>query len=225
MIDKVDKRFRKLLGRLFPGLFSRLYSTLDSPQRVPVQEAAYRLAVKKCVQSGDRALDVGFGLGYGLEILGSKASALVGIDVDRKAVESAQRLVRELAGVEAIRVYDGQHIPYTEASFDIVTCVDVIEHVPDYTALLLEMMRVSRRAVLVSTPNRRPEYTRRNGRPRNPWHLREWSYVEFDGILGQLPGVRVEWHFLNGPWDGPFEVGTEIAENTLSLTPILWRVA
>lgn len=225
MIAKSDKLLRKLLARVSPGLFSRLYSTLDSPQRVPVQEAAYRLAVEKCVQPGDRALDVGFGLGYGLEILGSKASALVGIDVDRKAVESAQRLVRELAGVEEIRVYDGKHIPYADAFFDVVTCVDVIEHVPDYTALLLEMVRVSRRAVLVSTPNRRPEYTRRNGRPRNPWHLREWSYAEFDDILGQLPGVRVEWHFLNGPWDGPFEVGAEAAANTLALTPILWRLA
>ena len=219
------KKFLKILNRLLPGRFQQLYSTLDDPQRVPVQEAAYRLALEKCLQPGDRALDVGFGLGYGLEILGGKAGALVGIDVDRKAVESAQRLVHELPGVEEIRVYDGQHIPYADGAFDVVTCVDVIEHVPDYLPLLAEMVRVARRAALVSTPNRRPENTLPNGKPRNPWHLREWTYPEFDAILRQLPGVQIEWQCLNGGWNGPFTVSAAPTADTLALSPILWRKA
>jgi hypothetical protein len=116
------------------------------------------------------------------------------------------------------------HIPFPDDEFDLVACIDVIEHVPGYLHLLREMVRVSRSVVLVSTPNRRPEYTLPNGRPRNPWHLREWSDDEFNAILEQIPGIRVEWHYLNGPWEGPFWISSELTTDTMTLTPALIKL-
>jgi 2-polyprenyl-3-methyl-5-hydroxy-6-metoxy-1,4-benzoquinol methylase len=225
MIKWLDRGFRKRLARLFRGRFPGLYSTTDDPMQVPVQVAAYSLALESYIQRGDRLLDVGFGLGYGLEMLSQKAAYLAGIDVDQKAVAEAQRLVGAIPGLHELRAYDGQSIPYEQGSFDVVTCVDVIEHVPDYLGLLQEMLRVASRLVLVSTPNRRPENTLPNGRPRNIWHLREWSYEEFDLLLGRLPGIRIEWHFLEGPWEGPFQTGQVISDATLALTPVLLKVS
>jgi hypothetical protein len=86
--------------------------------------------------------------------------------------------------------------------------------------LLRKMGNIATRIVVISTPKRRPEYTRPDGSPQNPWHLREWSYEEFDAILRQL-GVKYEWSFLNDPWEGPFEVSYKVTGTTMALTPAI----
>jgi hypothetical protein len=49
---------------------------------------------------------------------------------------------------------DVQALPFTTASFDIVTCMEVIEHlpVPIYPLALAELARVARRFVLITVP-------------------------------------------------------------------------
>ena len=217
----IDRRWRRIVAQRFRGWFPGLYSTLDNPQEVPVQAAAYRLAADKYLRPGDHVLDVGFGLGFGLRILSEKAETVAGIEIDRKAVSHARRALAEHSKIRELRQYDGRTIPYPANSFDVVTCVDVIEHVPDYAGLLAEMVRVSRRTVAVSTPNRRPENAQADGRPRNLWHLREWSYIELADILSKIDGVRVDWNVLDGPWDGPFETGTDAGSETQALVPAL----
>lgn len=221
MVRKIDRRLRRFIAGRFPGRFPRLYSTLDAPQQVPVQVAAYQLGTRKYIRRGDRVLDVGFGLGYGMIRMAEAASELVGIETDRRAVSRGQELVEKVPQIVAVKYYDGQTIPYDDNSFGVVTCVDVLEHVPDYVAFIQEMVRVSGRVVLLSTPNRRPEYTRSDGRPKNRWHLREWSFEELDTILQAMPGVHVEWSFLDGPWDGPFECAPTVSEDTMALVPAL----
>ena len=221
----IGSRVRRLIAGVFRGRFPGLYSTVDDPMEVPVQVAAYQLAVRKYIQSEDRVLDIGFGLGYGMKIMAERAEQLTGIEIDRRAVSRGKKLVKEVPQIIAVKHYDGRTIPYDDNSFDVVTCVDVLEHVPDYVALLQEMVRVSSRVVFVSTPNRRPEYTRPNGRPKNRWHLREWSFQELDAILQGIPDVRVDWNFLDGPWKGPFERGSAVSEDTMALAPALMLAA
>jgi protein-L-isoaspartate O-methyltransferase len=220
----ISMRVRRTLAGLFPGHLPALYSTLDAPYlKVPVQVAAYKLAVTKYLQPDDQVLDVGFGLGYGMEILASTAHEVRGIEVDHAAISHAKQLVCENQPViKEVRYYDGETIPYENHIFNVVTCIDVIEHVPDYKNMLYEMVRVARRAVIISTPNRRPEYTRPDRRPKNHWHIREWSYDEFNTILDSLPGITVEWNFLNGPWEGPFTISPTVSDTTMALAPALF---
>ncbi len=225
MINKFNKFTREAFGRAFPNRFPRLYSTLDNPIEVPVQVAAYQLTLEKYIQSGDNVLDVGSGLGYGLTLMSSKASRVDGIDIDQRAVRQAQDLVRQNEKIKEIQVYDGVHIPYQDQTFDVVTCIDVIEHVPAYLDLLLEMTRVTRRVVVVSTPNRRPEHTLPNGRPRNRWHLREWSYNEFNEIVSRIPGTKIDWNFICGSLSGPFQIFTDFQSDTQALTPALIKMS
>jgi len=218
---RMCSRVRKAMSWRCPGRFPGLYSTLDAPMEVPVQVAAYGLATKRYLLDGDRVCDVGFGLGYGLRIMAEKAGELVGIDIDRRAVARARSLMDKVPRITEVRRYDGHTIPYDAGSFDVVTCIDVIEHVPDYMMLIREMVRVSRRIVFLSTPNRVPENTGPDGKPRNHWHLREWSYEELDHILRGVPGIRLEWNFLDGPWEGPFKCAPAASGKTLALTPAL----
>ena len=43
-----------------------------------------------------------------------------------------------------VTYYDGKKLPYDDGSFDHVLCTEVIEHVPDPTAFLLDLKRVLR---------------------------------------------------------------------------------
>ncbi len=199
------------------------YSAVDARDTVvPCQVEAYFLALNRWVDEGARVLDVGFGLGYGLNILAIKASEVSGVDVDARALEHCRATV---AGrnprLRNVALYDGCTLPFPDETFDVVTCVDVLEHVEQYDHFLDELLRVARKGVFISTPNRRPEHTRRDGRPKNPYHLREWSREELDAIL-RRHGTP-EWHVLDGPFEGPFTHATEVGRDTLTLSPFLWK--
>jgi 2-polyprenyl-3-methyl-5-hydroxy-6-metoxy-1,4-benzoquinol methylase len=220
-INRIRKKLRVLIAKTFPGRFPQLFSTIDNPIEIPVQRAAYELALHKYMQSDDRVLDVGCGIGYGLRIMSAKASHSTGIDLDSYAIKCANKNLSKETGSINLQTYNGKHIPFQNYDYDIVTCVDVIEHVPNYLGLLKEMVRVSRRVILISTPNRRPENTRPDGKPKNIWHLREWSFEEFDVILRQIRGVRIDWNLIDGPWEGPFSINTHVSQETLALSPAL----
>jgi SAM-dependent methyltransferase len=48
--------------------------------------------------------------------------------------------------------YDGQRLPYDDASFDLVYATHVLEHVPEEQPFLAELRRVARRFVYVEVP-------------------------------------------------------------------------
>jgi ubiquinone/menaquinone biosynthesis C-methylase UbiE len=189
---------------------------------VPVQIEAYFLALNRYVDENAIILDVGFGLGYGLNILSIKSREVNGIDVDPEVLNyCTNTLVGKNPRLKILIIFDGYNLPFSDNAFDVVTCVDVIEHVEDYSRLIKEMLRVSRKGVFLSTPNRRPEFTNTDGSPKNYWHLREWSFEEFDEIIKKFG--HVEWNFINGPYDGPFSISDEIKENTLALSPFIFK--
>lgn len=221
-MSNINKIVRYTIARLIPGQFPQLYSTLDNPIEVPVQVAAYNLVSNKFIDDNESVLDVGSGLGYGMRIMASRASAVHGLDIDERAVNQAQILKDKFPAIIRVDLYDGVSIPYENNIFDVVTCIDVLEHVPDYLSLIHEMIRVCRKVIIISTPIRRPEYTRKDGMPVNRWHLREWSFEEFDSILRQLDEVEVEWNFLNGPWAGPFDATSVPTSETLALAPVIY---
>lgn len=189
---------------------------------VPVQVEAYFLALNNYVEEDAEVLDVGFGLGYGLNILSIKAKCVNGVDVDAKVLDYCKKtIVGRNPRLNNLDTYDGYNLPFPNDSFDVVTCVDVIEHVEDFNRLIKEMLRVSRKGIFLSTPNRRPEYTNKDGTPKNYWHLREWSFEEFDEIISRFG--KVEWNFINGIYEGPFSISTVPHEMTMALSPFIFK--
>jgi ubiquinone/menaquinone biosynthesis C-methylase UbiE len=199
------------------------YSTTDNLTIIPVQREAYFLVLNKYLHKGDSVLDVGFGLGYGLTILSIYAESVTGIDVDKKCVEYCQSsLYGRNPKLLCLQEYDGYDIPFDDNHFDLVTCIDVLEHVENYERFLKELLRVSKKGVFISTPNRRPEYTNNDGSPKNYWHLREWSYGELFQILEKFG--TVDWNFINGPYDGPFVMSVQVQDSTLALSPFIKKL-
>jgi SAM-dependent methyltransferase len=92
-------------------------------------------------------LDAGCGSGRTLDELTDYGDAC-GVDLSPEAVNATRA-----RGHEAYRAEVGD-LPFRDASFDLVTCLDVIEHTPDDRHTLDELRRVTRPGgvLLVTVP-------------------------------------------------------------------------
>jgi SAM-dependent methyltransferase len=83
-----------------------------------------------------RILDVGCGTGANLLML-SKYGEAEGVDIS----DDALAFCRE-RGLQKVKSGSAEQLPYEDASFDLVTALDVVEHLDDDLAGLKEMRRV-----------------------------------------------------------------------------------
>jgi SAM-dependent methyltransferase len=84
-----------------------------------------------------RLLDAGCGSGRTLDEL-SPYGQVSGVDLSPLAVEAAKH-----RGHADVRLSAVEALPFCDSSFDVVTCLDVIEHTPDDRASLAELLRVT----------------------------------------------------------------------------------
>jgi SAM-dependent methyltransferase len=141
--------------------------------------ARYRFA--ETLASGRRVLDAGCGAGYGAALLGQRAESACGIDFSHETLDWASR---EYAGGKAsFAQADCSSLPFRDASFDLITAFEVIEHLPDWKGFLAEARRVLTDSgqLLVSTPNR--VYYQESRAEPNPYHVHEFDYDEFQQEL------------------------------------------
>lgn len=94
--------------------------------------------------AGLRVLDVGCGGGLLAEELARLGCIVSGVDPAPGSIATAQRHAATSGLTIAYRVGQGEALPYPAASFDLVTCVDVLEHVADVGLVLAEIARVLR---------------------------------------------------------------------------------
>jgi ubiquinone/menaquinone biosynthesis C-methylase UbiE len=89
---------------------------------------------------GGRALDIGTGPGFALRLLRERGLKVVGMDLSREMLVHAGRT----AGPVPLAEGSVERLPFSDASFDVVTCLGVLEYVWDLGAALGEMHRVLR---------------------------------------------------------------------------------
>src|SRR2546423_3968576 len=85
-----------------------------------------------------RILDVGCGTGANLQML-AKYGAAEGVDISSEALEFCRA-----RGLSKVKQGAAESLPYEAASFDLVTGLDVVEHLDDDVMGLREMRRVLR---------------------------------------------------------------------------------
>jgi len=103
-------------------------------------------------------LDLGAAGGFMAEAIHDRGARVTGIDPARDAIAAARRHADTTGRQIRYDVGRGEHLPYETACFDVVVCVDVLEHVDDLPQVLAEVGRVLRPGgwFLFDTINRNP---------------------------------------------------------------------
>src|SRR5688500_20005542 len=85
-----------------------------------------------------RILDVGCGTGANLKMLAAYGRT-EGVDISEQAVDFCRE-----RGLDSVKLGAIEELPYESGSFDLVTALDVVEHLDDDVAGLREVRRVLR---------------------------------------------------------------------------------
>jgi 2-polyprenyl-3-methyl-5-hydroxy-6-metoxy-1,4-benzoquinol methylase len=141
-------------------------------------------------------LDVGCGEGVLVHEWAQRLeqTRVVGIDLEEPSIQAgwAERQAPNLD----YRVMRAENLPFAENEFDLVTAIEVLEHVPDPEHTLAEMKRCGQRHLLVSVPREplwrmlnmaRGAYWSQLG--NTPGHLNHWSKRSFVQLLSRYGEV------------------------------------
>lgn len=135
------------------------------------------------IPEGASLLDVGCGDG--------QLAALLAADRRLGTVQGIDVQVRPDVAV-CVQVFDGIHLPFPDRSWDYVMAVDVMHHADDPPSLLRDMLRVSRRGVLIKDHLCENTFDR-------------WLLLRMDKVGNDRHGVPVLAKYLSlGSWHALF---------------------
>lgn len=127
-----------------------------------------------------RVLDLGCGPGSFLDVAAESRPDIrgVGIDIASRQIDFARQNVQNRHGqrIEFLQLKGGEEaLPFADGSFDVVTSIEVIEHIHPFLAL--RMLAEARRLLkpggklIVTTPNY-----------RSAWPLIEWALEKLSPV-------------------------------------------
>jgi 2-polyprenyl-3-methyl-5-hydroxy-6-metoxy-1,4-benzoquinol methylase len=145
-------------------------------------------------------LDVGCGEGVLVHRWAARlgAARVVGIDLEEESIQAGWA-ERQAPNLE-YRVMEAANLPFADGEFELVSAIEVLEHLPDPEHTLSEMARCARGHLLVSVP-REPLWRMLNmargaywpALGNTPGHLNHWSRRSFVELLsrhGEVVEVR-----------------------------------
>jgi 2-polyprenyl-3-methyl-5-hydroxy-6-metoxy-1,4-benzoquinol methylase len=147
-------------------------------------------------------LDAGCGEGFGIyHTVAGQQKSVVGVDETASALQIARQLNPSGSFVGG----DVLQLPFPSRSFDVVMCMEVLEHLLQPDQGLAELCRVSRSWLLLSVPNepffRGANFLRgKNVRAwgNDPGHVNHWSSQSFLRFVTRQCSV-VTWS-ASFPW-------------------------
>ena len=130
-----DRRFGGPIGQLIAGEQARVLANMIG-------------------RIHDRSvLDVGTGAGRAALMLARGGARVTAVDASEQMLEEARkRAADQLAKVNFLRG-DAHHLEFKDGSFDVVVCLRVLMHTPDWRQSLSELCRVADQLVIFDYPS------------------------------------------------------------------------
>ncbi|MGB5047335.1 MAG: class I SAM-dependent methyltransferase, partial [Caldilineaceae bacterium] len=136
-------------------------------------------------------LDIGSGRGTFLWPLLDAFPHLPVTAVDADSRRAELLAAAQAGGMERLtaRLADATSLPFDDRSFDVVTFLEVLEHIPDAERALAEGVRVCERALLITVPSRPDD---------NPEHIHLFDEDRLRQMLAACGVSRVKCAGVSG---------------------------
>jgi SAM-dependent methyltransferase len=144
--------------------------------------------VNRMMPAASVVIDAGCGEGYGVREIQQQRGDMrfYGVDLSAQALHKSRQISAEMP----VCVADVTRLPFADKCADVVLSLEVLEHLPDPAAAITEYKRVSRRYILVSTPNEPLFRLLRMARGDNigqwgnhPEHVNHWNLLSLQKFL------------------------------------------
>lgn len=146
-------------------LHRKVWTRLKKPQH----QARLRRCADECV--GESFIDVGCACGHSTSIMSNfHPGKWTGVDFDKEIIKNAKDFFPgmtfyALSGISQLQAL---------GKFDSVVCSEVIEHIPDDRAFILQLWAIAGKKLIVTTPNRFVD---------DPGHLRVYGMKKLQRIF------------------------------------------
>ncbi len=105
-------------------------------------------------------LDMGCGTGLLFLHIADKAKLLVGIDTSAKLLKQAQKRAKQHLNITLIQA-DADHTPFKNQTFHIVFAITLLQNMPDPTATLKEMIRITKPEATIVITTLKKKFTQK----------------------------------------------------------------
>ena len=197
-----------LVAEIRSGQYSRRGKLRKYESRNPLQRLLiwhFHRRVGELVEAAQprSILDVGCGEGFTIDRLlrADGQLPIQGLDYDWPALRQAKDKHPEVF----FQMGDIRRLPYASASFDLVLCLEALEHLAESVPAVEELRRVAAQECLISVPNE-PFFMLSNllrGKNVRAWgndpeHLHLWTAGQFRHLLERY--FEVEKVLYPFPW-------------------------
>jgi len=152
----------------------------------------------------ETVLDAGCGEGFTMDKLlkNGVGKIIEGIEHGKDAISLGKKFYPHLV-IKQASIYE---LPYKDSSFDLVIYAEVLEHLEEPAKALWEMLRVSKKYLIISVPNEpffmlanflRGKNISRLG--NDPGHINHWGSFGLKNFL-EKNGLKIDEVRLPFPW-------------------------
>lgn len=165
-----------------------------------------------------RILDAGCGEGFISNLMYEKIenAEIVGLEYTSEALDIARKQNGKITYIQG----DICNMPFEKVSFDVVVCMEVLEHLREPEKALRELQRVCRGLLVISVPNE-PWFCMGNllalknvSRFGNPIdHINHWTFGGFKKLIKRLLVNDVSFD-KSFPWSIAFYINHEAGDES-----------
>lgn len=102
--------------------------------------------------SGQRILDMATGTGRAAMALARRGAIVTGVDASQQMLSVARARAAEAGLTITFAEGDAHALTFADRTFDVVVCLRMLMHVPDWRKALSELCRVTRHRIVIDYP-------------------------------------------------------------------------